>query len=221
LKQQPEAGAAGRNQTTTRIPAMTAFSKLFHPDTMLAALASGAALTLLAGCGDSQNADVKAASPPAVSTSVGTKIDDGVVTTRVKSALLADPDVKSFDVKVETRAGEVQLSGFVGNLAQAERAVAIARGVEGVTAVSNKMDLKGSPATVGNAVDDSIITAKIKSALLADPNVKSLDVAVVTRKGEAQLSGFVNNQDQITRVSDLARAVEGVKAVSNEMSIKK
>jgi hyperosmotically inducible protein len=196
-------------------------SKLFHPNAMLAALASGAALALLSGCGESQNADIKAANPPAASTSVGTKIDDGVVTTRVKSALLADPDVKSFDVKVETRAGEVLLSGFVGNQSQMDRAVTIARGVEGVSSVSNKMDLKGGPATVGNVVDDGIITAKIKSALLADPNVKSLDVAVVTRKGETQLSGFVDSENQITRVTELARAIEGVKSVSNEMSIKK
>ncbi len=200
---------------------MNRHSKMFHPGNMLAALASGAALSLLSGCGDSKNADITAAAPPAASTSVGTKIDDGVVTTKVKSALLADPDVKSFDVKVETRAGEVLLSGFVNSQAQVDRAIAIARGVEGVTAVANKMDLKGGPATVGNALDDGIITAKIKSALLADPNIKSLDVAVVTRKGEAQLSGFVDNQNQITRVTNLARAVEGVKSVSNEMSIKK
>jgi hyperosmotically inducible protein len=200
---------------------MNAHSKLFHPNAILAALASGAALTLLVGCGESQNADVKTATPTTTSTSVGTKIDDSVVTTRVKSALLADPDVKSFDVKVETRAGEVMLSGFVGNQNQVDRAIAIARGVEGVVSVSNKMDLKGSPATVGNTVDDGIITTKVKSALLADPNVKSLDIAVVTRKGETQLSGFVDNQNQITRATELARAVEGVKLVNNEMSIKK
>ncbi len=48
-------------------------------------------------------------------TTVGTEIDDTVVTTKVKSALLADAEIKSFDVKVETRKGAVQLSGFVDN----------------------------------------------------------------------------------------------------------
>ena len=66
-----------------------------------------------------------------------------------------------------------------------------------MTDVANKMTLKDGAATVGNAVDDTIITAKIKSALLADPNIKSVDIAVVTRKGEVQLSGFVDNQTQI------------------------
>jgi len=43
----------------------------------------------------------------------------------------------------------------------------------------------------------------------------------VTRKGEAQLSGFVDNQTQIDHATELARAVDGVKSVANEMSVKK
>lgn len=79
---------------------------------------------------------------PVANTTVGTEIDDSVVTTKVKSALLADPDVKSFDIQTETRKGEVQLSGFVDNEAQVERAMTVARAVEGVKTVSNKMSVK-------------------------------------------------------------------------------
>lgn len=179
---------------------------------------SGTALLLVSGC-DSRATATPAMAP--VQVSVGTEIDDSVVTARVKSALLADPVIKSFDFKVETRKGEVMLSGFVGTRAQADQALLIARGVQGVKVVVNKMDLKDGAATVGNVVDDGIITAKLKSALLADPNVRSFDIAVVTRKGEAQLSGFVDNQGQIDHASELARSVEGVKSVANEMSVKK
>ena len=209
---------------------MNAYSDLIRPKAVLAVIISGAALILVSGC-DTQKTDTSAMAPAAapaaepvtkpVTTSVGTEIDDSVVTAKVKSALLADPDIKSFDLKVETRKGEVMLSGFVGNLAQADRAILVASGVEGVKVVTNKMDLKDGAATVGNTVDDGIITAKIKAALLADPNIKSLDIAVVTSKGEAQLSGFVNNQNQIDRATELARAVDGVKAVSSVMSVKK
>lgn len=79
---------------------------------------------------------------PVATTTVGTELDDSVITTKVKSALLSDPDVKSFDIQTETRKGEVQLSGFVDNDTQVERAVAVARAVEGVTSVSNKMSVK-------------------------------------------------------------------------------
>ena len=197
---------------------MNAFSDLSRPNAILRVIFSGAALILVSGC-DTQKADTRAAAPAAAS--VGTEIDDGVVTAKVKSALLADPDIKSFDLKVETRKGEVMLSGFVGNQAQVDRAIVVARGVEGVKTVANKMDLKQGEATVGNTVDDGIITAKVKSALLADPSITSFDIAVVTRKGEAQLSGFVDNQTQIDHATALARAVEGVTSVANEMSVKK
>lgn len=196
---------------------MNAFSDLIRPNMILTVVFSGAALILVSGC-DNRQSDPRATAP--ATTSVGTEIDDSIVTAKVKSALLADPDVKSFDLKVETRNGEVMLSGFVGNQAHVDRAILVARGVPGVKAVLNKMDLKEGAATVGNAVDDGIITAKVKSALLADPNIKSFDIAVVTRKGETQLSGFVNSQAQINHATELARAVDGVKSVANNMSVK-
>ena len=177
------------------------------------------ALTLLICTGCNQPQPASATLPQ--STTVGTEIDDSVVTARVKSALLADPDVKSFDFKVETRKGEVQLSGFVDNLTQVDRAIAIARTVAGVKNIDNKVTLKGAATTVGNKVDDGIITATVKTALLADASIKSFDIAVATRKGEVQLSGFVDNQIQSDRAIEVARAVEGVRTVGNEMSIKK
>ena len=178
---------------------------------------AGAFSVLGAGCNRPQE---QAATAPAVTT-VGTEIDDTVVTTKVKSALFADPEIKSFDLKVETRKGAVQLSGFVNSQAQVDRAIATTQAVEGVKSVENGISLKEGQATVGNAVDDGIITGKVKSALLADPDIKSLDIAVATRKGEVQLSGFVNSQDQIDRAVALAEKVEGVTKIANEMSIKK
>lgn len=158
--------------------------------------------------------------PPATTT-VGTEIDDSVITTSVKSALLADPDIKSIDFKVETRKGEVQLSGFADSQTQIDRATAVAKGVAGVKNVINNVAVKGSPTTVGNTIDDSVVTTRVKSALLADSSIKSRDIAIVTRKGEVQLSGFVDDQKQIDRAIEITRGVEGVSSVSNEMSIKK
>jgi hyperosmotically inducible protein len=114
----------------------------------------------------------------------------------------------------------VQLSGFVGNQIQIDHATAVARGVAGVKTIDNKMSLQGAATTVGNKVDDSIVTTRVKSALLADANIKSFDIAVVTRKGEVQLSGFVDNRGQIDRAVEVASGVEGVRKVGNEMSVK-
>lgn len=154
-------------------------------------------------------------------TTVGMEIDDSVVTTRVKSALLADHDIKSFDIKVETRKGVVQLSGFVDTQDRIDKAMALVRGVEGVKGVENGMTLKDGKATMGDAVDDSVITARVKSALFSDPGVKSFDIAVVTRKGEVQLSGYIDSSVQISRIIEIVRGVDGVQGVKNEMTIKK
>ena len=178
-----------------------------------------AAVLALSVVGCSKQVDATGAAAPG--TTVGTEIDDTVVTASVKSALLADPDVKSLDFKVETRKGEVQLSGFVESQAQIDRATSIVQGVSGVKSVDNKLSLKVADTTVGNKVDDGIVTGRVKAALLADASIKSLDIGVVTRKGEVQLSGFVDNQAQIDRAVQVARATEDVHSVSNEMAIKK
>ena len=160
------------------------------------------------------------AAAPATTT-VGTEIDDTVVTASVKSALLSDADIKSFDFKVETRKGVVMLSGFVDNQMQLDRANSLAKTVAGVTSVQNNVTLKSGTTSVGNKVDDSIVTGKVKAALIGDEAIKSMDIAVATRKGEVQLSGFVNSQTQIDRALLIAKSVEGVTGVSNEMTIKK
>ena len=158
---------------------------------------------------------------PAPGATVGTVVDDSVLTAKLKSALLVDPTVKGIDVKVETRKGEVQLSGFVDDQSQIDRAVTIARNMEGVRSVDNKMSLKTGTASVGNVIDDGLVTARVRAALFADPRVKSADIGVVTRKGEVQLSGYVDTQSQIDEAISIARGVNGVQGIDNKMSIKK
>ena len=178
-----------------------------------------AGLLVLFAAGCNKPADTNGTAP--ATTTVGMEIDDSVLTASVKSALLADPDVKSVDFKVETRKGEVLLSGFVDSQAQIDRANAVAKGVSGVKNVLNNATIKESTITVGNTVDDGVVTSRVKTALLSDESTKSRDIAIVTRKGEVQLSGFVDNQQQIDRAIEITRGIEGVSGVSNEMSIKK
>jgi hyperosmotically inducible periplasmic protein len=180
----------------------------------------------IAGCGKSEEkarapGEAPTATAPEAKTTVGTTIDDSTITTKVKSALLADPDVKGLDIKVETNKGEVQLSGFVDSQIQIDRAISVARGIEGVKNVQNKMALKTTQTTVGEKIDDGIITTKVKGALVAESGIDSGDIAVVTRDGEVQLSGFVKDQSQIERATQVARSAEGVKNVINELSVKK
>ena len=72
----------------------------------------------------------------------GEYVDDALITAKVKTELVQDPDVKATEVNVETFKGVVQLSGFVGSQAAANKAVQIARSVKGVKSVKNDMRLK-------------------------------------------------------------------------------
>src|SRR5688572_30307544 len=139
---------------------------------VLSAMLAGLMTMFITGCDKPQ---VATGTPPPATTTVGTEIDDSVVTARVKSALLADPDVRSADFQVETRKGLVQLSGFADNQAQIDRTMAVTRTVAGVKDIENNVTLKGAATTLGNKVDDGIVTTRVKAALLADASVKSLD----------------------------------------------
>jgi len=75
-------------------------------------------------------------------TTVGQKVDDTMITTKVKTALLGDPDVKGMAINVETVGGNVMLSGFVDSQTQRQRALDLAGRVEGVSRVTDKMSVK-------------------------------------------------------------------------------
>jgi len=74
--------------------------------------------------------------------SAGSMIDDGIITTKVKAALISNSDVKGSDISVETKHGEVLLSGYVSDQRQADKAVKTAMSVKGVKNVNNKMEVK-------------------------------------------------------------------------------
>jgi len=74
--------------------------------------------------------------------------------------------------------------------------------------------------SLGKYVDDSVITAQVKSALLNDERVSGLDVSVETFMGTVQLSGFVGNASEREKAAELAQSVTGVKRVENDIRIK-
>ena len=74
--------------------------------------------------------------------------------------------------------------------------------------------------STGERIDDKSESTRVRSALSDDPQYKYEDVKVQTFKGVVQLSGFVDSRDQKTRAGDLAKKVEGVKEVENNITVK-
>ena len=75
-------------------------------------------------------------------------------------------------------------------------------------------------AGTGEYVDDSVITAKVKTAIFNDPTLKVNEINVETFKGVVQLSGFVNSQADINKAVQVAGGVAGVTSVKNDMRLK-
>ena len=152
---------------------------------------------------------------------VGGFMDDSGVTAKVKAALVDDDAIKSTDISVETHSGVVTLSGFVPSQDQAEKAVAAAKKVEGVKSVSDKLHAKDSTkSSVSGYAGDAATTSEIKAKLLADDIVPSRNVKVETTNGVVQLSGTVKSQAQSERAEGIAKAIDGVKSVKNDLTVK-
>lgn len=152
---------------------------------------------------------------------VGDFMDDSAITAKVKAALVDHENIKSTDISVKTDQKVVTLSGFVESQAQAEEAVKVAKGVEGVTSVSDKLHVRdGKESSVKGYAGDTATTSEIKAKLLADDIVPSRKVKVETTDGVVQLSGTVDSQAQIDRAESIAKAVDGVKSVKNDLKAK-
>jgi osmotically-inducible protein OsmY len=72
----------------------------------------------------------------------------------------------------------------------------------------------------GEYIDDSVITTKVKSQIAADDFLKSFQISVETYKGIVQLSGFVGTQMAVNKAGEIARGVQGVKSVKNNLIVK-
>lgn len=72
----------------------------------------------------------------------------------------------------------------------------------------------------GEYIDDTVITTKVKTAIFSEPSLKSAEINVETFKGKVQLGGFVNSQEDINKAVEVARQVDGVKSVKNDMRLK-
>jgi osmotically-inducible protein OsmY len=102
-----------------------------HTITKLAAALATTVLLAASGCASTRTHE-----------GTGQYVDDSVITTKVKTAILAEPGLKVSEINVETFKGVVQLSGFVSTRGDADSAMRLAHNVQGVKSVKNDMQLK-------------------------------------------------------------------------------
>lgn len=151
---------------------------------------------------------------------LGERLDDAAITAKVKTALAADPTAKAYQINVDTNDGMVQLNGFVDSDEGRQAAARVARSVEGVSRVDNNLEVREGHRTLGAAVDDAKIAAQVKTALAADANTKAYQIKVDVNRGVVALGGFVDTEESKNNASRVARSVEGVRSVENNLVLR-
>jgi hyperosmotically inducible protein len=159
------------------------------------------------------------ATPAHADKSAGQVLDDNTVNASVKAELVGAKGIPSSDINVETYRGVVLLSGFVETQEIKDKAGKLAQGVSGVTKVHNAISLHAKT-SMGTKLDDTVLTGKVKTALMNDDAVKSGQINVETRGGVVQLGGFVSGEGMRKRALEVAGKIEGVKKVENALYVK-
>ena len=147
---------------------------------------------------------------------------DDWITMKVNSTLAFHKNVSVMGTDVHTSGGVVTLSGSAHS--DAERALAgeYAKDVEGVVDVRNDMTVHEGARpheTMGENIDDSSITAQIKTTLLFHKSVRTLATKVITKNGNVSLHGEARTEAEREKVTRLAEDIKGVKHVSNHMTV--
>jgi osmotically-inducible protein OsmY len=182
------------------IKTMPSLRSPFGPSRLpLAALALVAAVTV--GCASTQ--------------SPGTQLEDTAIKTDVLARITADPDLNPFEISVDVNEGVVYLSGVVDERSDAQEAARVARRASGVRNVVN--NIRVGDQTAGERLDDGTITARVKAKLASEMN--PFNINVTTTDGVVQLIGRVPTAGDRSRAEDLARSVDGVRGVQNELEV--
>jgi hyperosmotically inducible periplasmic protein len=149
---------------------------------------------------------------------LGEQTDDLVIKSRVGRRLTADPEVERFDIDVDVMDAVVTLRGEVDDMQSANEAVRLAENTEGVKRVVNKLKIEEYEEDVG--IDDDFgIRASVGTRLLADPDVRRINIDVDVIDGVVYLSGVVHDQEAKDAAERIAMKVDGVVRVENELAI--
>lgn len=167
----------------------------------------------------------------------GNAITDSWITMKVHAQFVPEEALEGSDIDVETRNGVVTLAGTVLTEAGRARAVAIAKATDGVKSVTSNLKIGPAEArdagaragaeareatgTTGRAMTDGWIKSKIYAEFLGEDALEDSDIDVDVTRGAVVLNGTVRNDAGKTRAEALAKSIEGVRTVKNNLKVGK
>jgi osmotically-inducible protein OsmY len=135
--------------------------------------------------------------------SVDRMVDDSTITSRINTDMMNDSGVKARQIDVDTVGGNVTLTGVVGTREEADRALAIAGRAPGVKSVKDNLQI--GEKSWAEFFNDKVLGSKIKSKLIVEPEIRSLNIDVDVHRGIVTLTGMVDSGHQKNRAIRIAQ----------------
>ena len=145
------------------------------------------------------------------------QMDDRIESTARKSYVFKAL-LQGDDIKIESRDGDVTLTGIVADNFNKSLAQETLTGIPGVKSVDNRLEVKSEPTTANS---DAWLRDKVKNTLLFHRSVSGLRTEVNVKNGIVTLRGEAASGAQRDLTTEYAKDVEGVKDVNNEMTVAK
>jgi hyperosmotically inducible protein len=149
--------------------------------------------------------------------SSGTMLDDSVLATKIKTRLINEKSVKARHIDVDVYNSVVYLIGVVESEQQRKTASDIAKGVGGVSMVSNQLVIGRT--SVGQSFDDLMLSSRIKTGLVRHPEVKSLNIDVDVNQNVITLTGITKTLAEKETIMAIARDHSGSAKITDNIRI--
>lgn len=160
-----------------------------------------------------------------------TWFDDATITGSIKSKFLWNDHVEGLDINVDTYNGVVKLKGEADTSANRNLAEQIAQNTEGVRRVENHLTIEGEAVDMDddsnnvyksdNRLRDAWIDGKVESALLVNTHLNNFTIDTEVKNNEVFLTGTVRSEVDKELATEIAKSIEGVKNVENDLVVKR
>lgn len=138
---------------------------------------------------------------------------------KVEAALILDERISGYDFDVDVHKAHATLHGQVKTRQERNAAKRVALSVQGIDSVSNQLSLQTESQSDSTSVEDSMISAQINTRLMLGDSLSAADVDVHTREGIVTLSGVVDSKAEKGRAEAIAREIDHVQSVNNQLEI--
>ncbi|MBI4558743.1 MAG: BON domain-containing protein [Candidatus Hydrogenedentes bacterium] len=153
------------------------------------------------------------------------RIKDKTIDASVRTRLLYNKELKGLKIGVKTESGVVTLSGTVDSEEQKQRIESVTMNTRGVEKVMNNLSVgktsKGELVQeVGQQVSDEWVEKRVEMAILLHRHLRIRDVDIEVEDGTCILSGTVDTEDERKLAESVAKAIQGVKEVRNDLRVR-